>query len=117
MINFEKYIAKIAKTNNVDFDWQILKFGYKRAVIHCDNWDEFNYLYNVLTKRKQIYVDYWHCSDGGFFEGNIYIMAIEDYKGLKAAQKEEQCKIENWWKRYHNADAETQRLMACGAIA
>lgn len=106
MINFEKYIVKIAKTNNVDFDWQMLKFGYKRAVIHCDNWDKFNYLYNILTKRKQIYIESWHCSDGGFFEGNIYIMAPKDYEGLKVAQSNgcyeleefvgEKCKSLRW---------------------
>lgn len=117
MINFEKYIVKFAKDNSAEIDWQMLKFGYKRAVIHCDNWSEFDYLRNALAKRKQMHINYWHCSDGGFFEGNIYIMALEDYEGLKAAQKEEQRKVENWWQRYHNADAETRRLMACGAIA
>lgn len=79
MKNFEGFMRKFANENNTEFQWQQLKFGYKRAVIHCDSWDEFDYLRNALTKRKQIHADFWHCSDGGFFEGNIYIMTLEDY--------------------------------------
>lgn len=117
MIDFEKYIVKFTKCNNVGYEWQPLKFGYKRAVVRCDSWDEFDYLRNALAKRKQIHIESWYCNGGGFFEGNVYIMAQEDYEGLNAAQKEEQQRLENWWQRYHNADAETRRLMACGKIA
>lgn len=117
MKNFEGYIRRFARDNDVEFEWQMLKFGYKRAIIRCDSWNEFDYLRNALAKRKQIHTDSWHCGDGGVFEGAVYIMFQEDYERLKSAQEAEQRKVENWWQRYHNADAETRRLMACGAIA
>ena len=50
------------------------------------------------------------------FEAYLYVMPLEDYTQLKAKSKVEQDKLEDWWQRYHNADAETRRLMACGAI-
>lgn len=37
-------------------------------------------------------------------------------KALTENQVAEKARLENWWMRYHKADAETRRLMACGAI-
>lgn len=116
MKNFEGYIRKFARDNNVEYEWQMLKFGYKRAVISCESWSEYEFILYTLMRRKGIHVHSWRCSDGGVFEGRVYVMTEEDYDGWKAAEKEEQRRLDDWWQRLANADEETQRLMRCGAI-
>ena len=91
------------------------RFGYKRAKISCHSWAEYTAVEAALRRNKSLRVDYWVCFDGEF-EAYLYVMPLEDYTQLKAKSKVEQDKLEDWWQRYHNADAETRRLMACGAI-
>jgi len=44
-------------------------------------------------------------------------MDTAEAERLNAASAAEQARLDAWWMRYHNGDAETRRLMACGAIA
>lgn len=115
MKNFEGFIRKFARENNVEFQWQQLKFGYKRAKIPCYSWEEYKELESALKRNKALRVDCWTCFNGEF-EAYLYIMPQEDYVQLQAQNKAEQDKVEKWWLRYHNADEGTRRLMACGAI-
>ena len=115
MKNFEGFMRKFANQNHVEVQWQQLRFGYKRAKIPCHSRAEYEELKASLSRNKSLRVDYWVCFDGEF-EAYLYVMPLEDYTQLKAKSKVEQDKLEDWWQRYHNADAETRRLMACGAI-
>lgn len=115
MKNFEGFMRKFANENNTEFQWQQLKFGYKRAKIPCYSREEYKELERALKRNKALRVDRWACFDGEF-ESYLYIMPMEDYCQLQAQNKAEQDKLEKWWQRYHIADEETRRLMACGAI-
>lgn len=115
MKNFEGFMRKFAKQNHVEVQWQQLRFGYKRAKIPCHSWAEYTAVEAALRRNKSLRVDYCVCFDGEF-EAYLYVMPLEDYTQLKAKSKVEQDKLDDWWQRYHNADAETRRLMACGAI-
>ena len=53
---------------------------------------------------------------GGVFEGVVYAMDAADKAELDRICNEERARVEDWWQRYHVADDETRRLMACGAI-
>ena len=48
--------------------------------------------------------------------GAITVMLSGSDNGYIKQQTAEKARLENWWRRYHEADAETRRLMACGAI-
>lgn len=115
MKNFEGFIRKFARKNNVEVQLQQLKFGYKRAKIPCYSWEEYKELETTLKRNKSLSVEHW-VNFQGEFEAYLYIMPQEDYIQLQAKNKAEQDKVEKWWQRYHIADAETRRLMACGAI-
>lgn len=52
MKNFEGFIRKFANENNTEFQWQQLKFGYKRAKIPCYSWEEYKELEHTLKKIK-----------------------------------------------------------------
>ena len=43
-------------------------------------------------------------------------MDWKDREGFEREQEKERKRLEDWWMRYHLADAETRRLMACGEI-
>ena len=115
MKNFEGFMRKFAKQNHVEVQWQPLRFGYKRAKIPCHSWAEYTAVEAALRRNKSLHVDDWVCFDGEF-EAYLYVMPLEDYTQLKAKSKVEQDKQEDWWQRYHAANDETRRLMACGAI-
>ena len=115
MKNFEGFMRKFARENNVEVQWQQLKFGYKRAKIPCCSWEEYKELERTLKRIKSLSVEHW-VNFQGEFEAYLYIMPLEDYSQLKGKVKAENDKLENWWQRYHAANDETRRLMACGAI-
>ena len=50
------------------------------------------------------------------FGAGFCVMAAADYEDLKKQEDEEKRANEAWWERYHAADDETKRKMACGAI-
>lgn len=115
MKNFEGFMRKFAKQNHVEVQWQQLRFGYKRARISCHSWAEYTAVEAALRRNKSLHVEKWVWFDGEF-ESYLYVMPLEDYTQLKAKSKVERDKLEDWWRRYHNADEEIRRLMACGAI-
>ena len=47
---------------------------------------------------------------------SFLVMDTKDYLELMEKQQKEKQQHDEWWERYHAADAETRRLMACGAI-
>ena len=56
---------------------------------------------------------------GGFETGkyrNVFVEMGYEPAAVDAKLKEEADRLEDWWQRYHVADEETRRLMACGAI-
>ena len=70
---------------------------------------------NLLWHTQGIWTDYWCCFEGEF-EGYVYAMDWKDREGFEREQEKERKRLEDWWLRYHLADAETRRLMACGEI-
>lgn len=114
---FDERIALMSKRHGLSVMWQQLKFGFKRAAFDCNSYEEMYAVENILERMDGVFVHRWHCADGGFFEGRVYAMDAADHAELERLFNEESARIENWWQRYHAADEETRRLMACGAIA
>lgn len=113
---FDERIALMSKRHGLSVVWQQLKFGFKRAAFDCDSYEEMYAVENILERMDGVFVHRWHCADGGFFEGRVYAMDAADHAELERLSSEESTRIEDWWQRYHVADEETRRLMACGAI-
>ena len=116
-MNFELTLNKMAKKHGFEFNWQELKYDTRRAVIHCDSWNQLSYIKNAFSRVSGIRVDDCVIFGGGVVDGYIYIMTAEESDRLKAEMNAESKACRDWWKRYHDADEETRRLMACGAIA
>lgn len=114
-LNFDERIALLAKRNGLTVTWQQLKYGLKRAAFDCDSYEEMYAVENLLQRMGGAVLEHWYCGEG-IFEGRVYAMDAADYAELQKQQREDPARLENWWQRYHDADAETRRLMACGAI-
>lgn len=112
----DERIALTAKRHGLIVMWQQLKFGFKRAAFDCGSYEEMYAVEKIFGGMNGVSVHSWHCSDGGFFEGRVYAMDAADHAELERLSAEESARIEDWWQRYHVADEETRRLMACGAI-
>lgn len=93
-----------------------MKFGFKRAVIPCDCPVMYRAVIALTEKMKNVSVETWACYVEPF-EGYVYLMDAADKAELDRLSKEEQARVEDWWQRYHVADEETKRLMACGKLA
>ena len=95
-----------------------LEFGYRRFRIDTRSYEETSAVRYLLSRSRDFsIVRVWKCSGGGFFEGCVYVMETKDYTEYTSKMDEKMAQIEDWWQRYHVADEETRRLMACGAIA
>jgi hypothetical protein len=112
---FEARAMLVARKHGYPMEWQDLRFGFKRAVIECSSYEDIYAVEYLFRKMKDTWVEHWACSIGTF-SGCVYIMDAADHEELERLQKEDQQRLEDWWTRYHFADKETRRLMACGAI-
>ena len=114
-LNFEQKMVLLARKYGLHLTWQDIKYGYRRARFTCDSREEMAAILNLLWHTKGIWVDHWVCFEGEF-EGYVYAMDRKDREAFEREQERELKKVEDWWIRYHFADAETRRLMACGEI-
>lgn len=115
MLKFEEKMALFAKKNGLTFTWQNLKYGYKWARFVCETPDEMSAILKLLWDSGSVWVDRLACYEGEF-EGYVYAMDRKDRAGFERQQEAERSQLEDWWMRYHIADQETRRLMACGDI-
>ena len=114
-MNIELTLNKLAKKHNFNYQWQACKYDTRRAVIHCESYNQLSYICNVLSRVKTFSITTWKCFENNF-DGYIYVMAMDDAEKLRTESTAEQNRSNNWWNRYHIADMETRKLMACGAI-
>lgn len=111
-----KQLELFAKQNNLTVEREALRFGHNRAKISCHSYKEMASVVSKLSrKRNMAIIKTWACSEGEF-EGYVYVMDLQAKAEYEARVKEEQARLEDWWQRYHSADIETRRLMACGTI-
>jgi hypothetical protein len=115
-MNFELTLNKMSRNHGFDFTMQPMAYDTCRAVIPVGSWNQLNYIQNAFARIKGIKTDSWKCFDG-CFEGYVYVMESSEYDRYRAESDAESARNWNWWERYNIADAETRRLMACGAIA
>lgn len=111
----ESKLVLIAKKYGLHLTWQALRFGYKRAVITCESNEEYMAVRELMLRYKGFHVSFWAVFEGEF-EGEVYVMDKKDHDDLQGLIDKEMARVEDWWQRYHVADTETRRLMACGAI-
>ena len=116
MENWKNKVTLVCKRNNLSASFRCLKYGYERAEISCASYREMQAVESYFLRFKGLHITHWYASSDRAFEGRVYIIGQDDYKALTEKQAAEKARLENWWIRYHNADAETRRLMACGAI-
>ena len=112
---FEQRMALFARKHGLHLTWQDVKFGYRRARFICESREEMTAILNLLWHTQGIWTDYWCCFEGEF-EGYVYAMDRKDRENFEREQEKERNRLEDWWLRYHLADADTRRLMACGEI-
>ena len=53
---------------------------------------------------------------GNMHNHTMFVYDAEEYESAQEKRREKQAYLDDWWMRYHLADTETKRLMACGAI-
>lgn len=116
MEDWKNKVALVCKRNNLNVSFRCLKYGYERAEISCASFHEMQAVEAYFFRFKGLHTSVWYASSDRAFEGRVYVIGQDDYKALTEKQAAEKARLENWWMRYHEADAETRRLMACGAI-
>lgn len=98
---------------------QKLTFGYERVFMDfMDNREGFYEMCKWLDKHKSL----WYQTGCPYsplheFNGHIFVMPVKERDEWMTLCKQDQERLDDWWRRYHAADEETRRLMACGAIA
>lgn len=108
-------IERFCTKNRLDHEWQMLKFGFERAVVPVGDRRQLSLVLEMAEALKGVAVSYWECGIGTF-SGYVYLMAQEDDAELKRLLDEGVSQSWDWWNRYRVADEEVRSLMACGAI-
>ncbi len=112
---FEQRMALFARKHGLHLTWQDVKFGYRRARFICESREEMTAILNLL----------WHTRGSGpttgvalreSSRGTSMPWIGKTGKDLSGNREKEWKRLEDWWLRYHLADAETRRLMACGRL-
>lgn len=91
------------------------RFGYEYVAVSCNNRFEREVVLDVVRGIKGAMIE-------TFFPGvhdSIGVVKVHDGKAYSETRKQidaEMKAVENWWQRYHNADDETKKLMACGKV-
>ena len=85
--------------------------AYPLAMLDFDSLDTYFEAVARLRRCRSLHVD------GNRYAWGAHVMFTEDRAAWGQAEAVYMAGIEEWWQRYHNADENTRRLMACGAIA
>ena len=108
-------IEKFAATHGCTVEWQALKFGYTRALLICNSYEQYVSVRTAAQKMDGVSCDYSHVHSR-IFEGRLYLMPAADKDALDILLAQEKKVCDDWWQRYHLADTNTRKLMACGAV-
>ena len=118
-MNFEQRIKAACDRNGFDAPVaEALEFGYTRYRVSAESYSQLSTIQRAFEKMKGVsIIRTWVNSDGGVFEGYVWVMESTDATLYKAAQDEKIAEVEAWWQRYHQANEHTRRLMDCGAVS
>lgn len=109
-------VQAFSTKHNCPVTWRDLRFGYRRAEFCFSDYQSYEKARSAAGRLRNVHTESF-CHHVGQFEGWLYLMDSADYADLMASLTDEQVRVEAWWQRYHSADPETRRLMACGRIA
>lgn len=102
MTYFEKKINAFAVRHGINFGWQKMRAGYVRAKIAAMDRRHMDEIEKAARRLKGVKVDSWTCSDGGFFEGYIYLTDAATYEIAHAAAEKEAARNRAWCQVYHD---------------
>lgn len=117
--SFEARIESVCRKKGIHLPKvEQLEWGFTRLIIDVGSWEEYDLAKYYMSKVKDaVIIRTWCNGDGGYFEGAVWLMEESKYAEYKRLDDVRTAYLEDWWQRYHEADEETRRLMACGAIA
>lgn len=118
-MSFESRVELMCRRYGFDIpELEPLEFGYSRIRLDAVSKNQLDAMEHLIRRINNArIVRRWENGDGGFYEGAIWIMERSRYEQYSQKMEEKQAYLEDWWQRYHVADEETRRLMACGNIA
>ena len=118
-MNFEQRIMVVCGRNGFEAPVaEALEFGYTRYRVSAQSYSQLSTVRTVFEKMKGVaIVRTWLNSDGGVFEGYVWVMDSESAVAYKERMDRKFTELDRWWQRYHEADEHTRRLMACGAVS
>ena len=108
-------LIQLGNDHGITVHTQQLKYGFIRFMFVFEDEPQMEEIAKILRKRRSLHVTekkYRH----GLFMGYVYVMTKKDHAAMECRLTTEHKASEEWWERFHGADPETRRLMACGII-
>lgn len=118
-LSFEARIESVCRRKGIHLPKvEQLEWGFTRLRIDVDSWTELELAKHYMGNVKgAVIVRSWWNGDGGYFEGAVWLMDESEHAEYQRKTDERTAYLDDWWRRWHDADDETRRLMNCGAIA
>lgn len=108
--SFQSRILLCCKKYSLNPKWMTTCYGYTAVKFECDSLAEAEAVESIFHYRKGLWC-ILHTASWA-----VTVMDEKEHNELVEKQAEEMFRVNDWWIRYHNADEETRKLMACGAI-
>lgn len=102
MTKSEKKISAFCARHGLSYEWQALRFNGKRAVIASLDLKHHEKIMTLAKRLKGISVKNWWNSDGGVWEGYVYLQDASEAEQIHILTCAESTRKDNWWKAYHD---------------
>jgi len=98
----EKRMDAFCIRHHLEYKWQPLRFDGRRAVIETQARNHHADVLGAARRLKGVRVDQWTCSDGGVWEGYIYLQDAAEAERINTILMAERERNEKWWMVYHD---------------
>lgn len=112
-----KKLQRYCKKRDITFKIQKLHFGFERMFLDfTDDIEGYYEMRRWLERQKTLSYETEMPYTPRHFVGWIRVMPASERDEWMTLCKQDSDRVEDWWRRYHAANIETRRLMACGQI-
>lgn len=102
MTTAEKKICSFCARHSLSYEWQALRCNGRRAVLESTDRNQHAALLAAARRLKGIRIKDWTCSDGGVWEGYIFLQDAADGARIDAILAAEYERNKNWCQVYHD---------------
>lgn len=102
MTPFEKKVCAFCNRHKLNYWWRNLQWNGLQAVVQTMDSQHHSIVRDKTRRLKNVRITDWTRSDGGVWDGYVYLQDAADAERVEALTMAEAMRNENWWQVYHD---------------